>query len=99
MHEIGVLRLHGAVQHYDWGGCDFISGLLSIANNERRPFAELWCLEHVDNLGAYSIPPETGLLIPSVFDSYTSIVCARAFVIQNGKPSKTFQKKPASCGV
>jgi hypothetical protein len=23
------------------------------------------CLEHVDNLGAYSIPPETGLLIPS----------------------------------
>jgi hypothetical protein len=28
------------------------------------------CFEHVDNLGAYSIPPETGLLIPSVLDSY-----------------------------
>jgi hypothetical protein len=25
------------------------------------------CLKHVDNLGAYSIPSETGLLIPSVF--------------------------------
>src|SRR5271169_7158366 len=25
------------------------------------------CLEHVDNLGAYRIPPETGLLIPSGF--------------------------------
>jgi hypothetical protein len=25
------------------------------------------CFEHVDNLGAYSIPSETGLLIPSVF--------------------------------
>jgi hypothetical protein len=28
------------------------------------------CLEHVDNLGAYSIPSETGLLIPSAYDSY-----------------------------
>jgi hypothetical protein len=37
----------------------FIAGLLY-----------LLCFEHVDNLGAYSIPPETGLLIPSVIDSY-----------------------------
>ena len=61
MHEIGVLRLHGAVQHYDWGGCDFISGLLSIANNERRPFAELW-------MGAHPKAPATadvaGVAIP-----------------------------------
>jgi hypothetical protein len=27
----------------------------------------LLCFEHVDNLGAYSIPSETGLLIPSVY--------------------------------
>jgi len=27
------------------------------------------CFEHVDNLGAYSIPSETGLLIPSDLDS------------------------------
>jgi hypothetical protein len=33
----------------------FIAGLLY-----------LLCFEHVDNLGAYSIPLETGLLIPSV---------------------------------
>jgi hypothetical protein len=32
----------------------FIAGLLY-----------LLCFEHVDNLGAYSIPSETGLLIPS----------------------------------
>ncbi len=36
----------------------FIAGLLY-----------LLCLEHVDNLGAYSTPSETGLLIPSVFTS------------------------------
>jgi hypothetical protein len=34
----------------------------------RSPF--YLCLEHVDNLGAYRIPPETGLLIPSDFDSH-----------------------------
>ena len=46
MPEIGVLKLHGAVQHYAWGGCDFIPGLLGIANSERRPFAELWMGAH-----------------------------------------------------
>jgi hypothetical protein len=34
----------------------------------RSPF--YLCFEHVDNLGAYRIPPETGLLIPSVYRSY-----------------------------
>jgi hypothetical protein len=29
------------------------------------PVSFYLCFEHVDNLGAYSIPPETGLLIPS----------------------------------
>src|SRR6266542_6385068 len=37
----------------------FIAGLLY-----------LLCLEHVDNLGAYSIPSETGLLIPSVNNNH-----------------------------
>jgi hypothetical protein len=37
----------------------FIAGLLY-----------LLCFEHVDNLGAYRIPSETGLLIPSVSDTY-----------------------------
>jgi mannose-6-phosphate isomerase class I len=46
MHEIGVLQLHGVVQHYDWGGHDFIPGLLGIANSDRRPFAELWMGAH-----------------------------------------------------
>jgi hypothetical protein len=37
----------------------FIAGLLYLLRFER-----------VDNLGAYRIPPETGILIPSVNDSY-----------------------------
>ena len=53
MLEIGVLILHGAVQHYAWGGYDFIPGLLGIANDERMPFAELW-------MGAHPKGPATG---------------------------------------
>jgi hypothetical protein len=37
----------------------FIAGLLYLLRFKR-----------VDNLGAYSIPPETGLLIPSGFVNY-----------------------------
>jgi hypothetical protein len=37
----------------------FIAGLLYLLRFERA-----------DNLGAYRIPPETGLLIPSDCDSY-----------------------------
>jgi len=61
MHEIGVLPLHGVVQHYDWGGYDFIPGLLGIANSDRGPFAELW-------MGAHPKAPATvdvaGISIP-----------------------------------
>ena len=39
MLEIGVLRLHSAVQHYAWDEYDFIPGRLGIANKSRRPFA------------------------------------------------------------
>ena len=46
MLEEGVLTLHGIVQHYDWGGHDFIPGLLGISNPERKPFAELWIGAH-----------------------------------------------------
>jgi mannose-6-phosphate isomerase len=42
----GVLRLRGAVRHYEWGGYDLIPGLLGVANRERRPYAELWIGTH-----------------------------------------------------
>jgi mannose-6-phosphate isomerase len=44
--EAGVLTLHGVVQHYDWGGYQYIPDLLGIENATRRPFAELWIGAH-----------------------------------------------------
>jgi mannose-6-phosphate isomerase len=46
MVEAGVLTLQGVVQHYDWGGHDFIPELLGVANKDRKPFAELWIGAH-----------------------------------------------------
>jgi mannose-6-phosphate isomerase len=47
-----LLPLEGAVQHYDWGGREFIPGLLGRDNPEGLPFAELW-------LGAHPKAPAT----------------------------------------
>jgi mannose-6-phosphate isomerase len=46
MADLGVLNLHGVVQHYDWGGFTFIPDLLGVENPTRRPFAELWMGAH-----------------------------------------------------
>jgi mannose-6-phosphate isomerase len=41
-----VFRLQGKVQHYAWGGSDFIPALLSVDNREKKPFAEYWMGAH-----------------------------------------------------
>jgi mannose-6-phosphate isomerase len=46
MLEAGLLTLQGVVQHYDWGGHNFIPDLLGRENATRRPFAELWIGAH-----------------------------------------------------
>jgi mannose-6-phosphate isomerase len=46
MADAGVVPLRGVVQHYDWGGHNFIPDLLGIENATRKPFAELWIGAH-----------------------------------------------------
>jgi len=46
MADQKILPLRGAIQHYDWGGFDFISDLVGIENVESEPFAELWMGTH-----------------------------------------------------
>ena len=41
-----VLPLKGAVQHYAWGGFDYLPELLGIPNEQHQPFAELWMGAH-----------------------------------------------------
>jgi len=61
MLEEGVLTLHGIVQHYDWGGHNFIPGLLGISNPDNKPFAELWIGAHAKapslvDVAGYQVP-------------------------------------------
>jgi len=37
MAEAGILTLQGVVQHYDWGGHNFIPDLLGAENATLRP--------------------------------------------------------------
>jgi mannose-6-phosphate isomerase len=46
MAEQEVFTLRGVVQHYDWGGHNFIPDLLGIENATRKPYAELWIGAH-----------------------------------------------------
>jgi hypothetical protein len=46
-----------------------LSGVVAIRRLLSQPFY-LLRFERVDNLGAYRIPPETGLFIPSVYVNY-----------------------------
>ena len=41
-----IKQIKGFVQHYAWGGYHFLPSILSIDNNERKPFAELWFGDH-----------------------------------------------------
>jgi phosphomannomutase len=44
--QCALLRLQGAVKHYEWGGYGFIPGLLRLENQQKKPFAELWIGTH-----------------------------------------------------
>jgi mannose-6-phosphate isomerase len=46
-----VYKLKGRIQHYAWGGADYLPGLLSVDNQEHKPFAEYWMGAH-DNASA-----------------------------------------------
>ncbi len=41
-----IFLLKGKVQHYDWGGHEFIPQLLNIENADQKPYAEYWLGAH-----------------------------------------------------
>lgn len=41
-----LFKIKGVVQHYSWGGYNFIPQLLGIENKQEKPFAEYWIGAH-----------------------------------------------------
>lgn len=44
---MSIYKLNGVVQHYAWGGTQFIPRLLNVTNEQQQPYAELWMGTHV----------------------------------------------------
>jgi mannose-6-phosphate isomerase len=48
MHTNGkITRIKGKIQHYHWGGFDYIPGLLGLAKTGNKSFAEYWLGTHL----------------------------------------------------
>src|SRR5690554_5499212 len=39
-------KMEGCVQHYQWGGKEYLPNLINLANDQGKPFAELWFGQH-----------------------------------------------------
>jgi mannose-6-phosphate isomerase len=46
MEQQRIFKLNGKVQHYAWGGTDYIPGLLQIDKEEGKKYAEYWLGAH-----------------------------------------------------
>jgi len=46
MADTRLVRIRPAVQHYEWGGTEYLPALTGAANPERKPWAELWYGAH-----------------------------------------------------
>ncbi|MDQ6814090.1 MAG: mannose-6-phosphate isomerase, class I [Bacteroidota bacterium] len=54
-----IFKLQGKVQHYAWGGCEFIPQLLGFENLQKKPCAEYWMGAHPSASG--KLETEDGL--------------------------------------
>lgn len=48
-----IFKLQGKVQHYAWGGYEFIPSLLGFENTDHKPYAEYWMGAHPSDSGMF----------------------------------------------
>jgi len=79
MKTTGIFLIKGVVQHYDWGGFDFIPALLGQPHPSTKPCAELW-------LGAHGGGP-------SIVESQEGALSLAEFI--HSSPSEVLGKRVA----
>ena len=76
-----LVKLQGAVQHYDWGGRQFIAGLLGQPQPSAQPCAELWMGTHANGPSAALLDaaevPLSGLIAAAPRQTLGETVAAR----------------------
>lgn len=73
MKTKGIFQIRGVVQHYDWGGFDFIPALLGQPHPSTVPCAELWLGAHGGGPSLVE-SPEGSLSLPELIHSSPSEV-------------------------
>ncbi|MEZ4988456.1 MAG: mannose-6-phosphate isomerase, class I [Saprospiraceae bacterium] len=56
MDTAAVFPLQGVVQHYAWGGTEYLPQLLHLSNNDAIPFAEYWLGIHPKGTATVMLP-------------------------------------------
>lgn len=79
-----LFKIKGVVQHYSWGGYEFIPRLLDIENKKQEPFAEYW-------LGAHPNHPSTA---EGESESLSGLIESNAPEFLGEKVSATFSILP-----
>lgn len=51
-----IFRLEGVVQHYSWGGHNFIPSLIGLVNSDKNPCAEWWLGAHQNAPSLVHVP-------------------------------------------
>lgn len=62
-----MYQIKGKVQHYAWGGKEFIPALLGISNKEGQPFAEYW-------MGVHSLAPSVVRLTDNAYTGLHDLI-------------------------
>ena len=71
-NDIQIFPLCGQVQHYSWGGCDFIPNLLEMKNRGHRPFAEYWLGAHPQAPSDVILPDGKRIPLPKLIENAPS---------------------------
>lgn len=82
-----AFRITGKIQHYAWGGYDFIPHLLHIQNTSHQPFAEYW-------LGAHDKASAEVTLDDNTSQPLNQLVKSNPEKFLGQKVTKTFGRLP-----
>lgn len=82
-----TLLLKGNVQHYDWGGSEFIPSLLGLDNSEKKPYAEYW-------LGAHEKNPSLVKINGNEYQSLSQIINQDPQLLLGEYVAKKFKRLP-----
>lgn len=67
-----MYKLTGKIQHYAWGGSEFIPQLLGIGNTSQQPYAEYWIGAHVNGPAIVEYKEGSSIPLPELIRENTA---------------------------